>query len=54
MKKKNDSKCLVCKKEIFTGDTHYPFCSLRCSEIDLGRWITEKYYFLDQNDENNS
>ena len=20
-----------------------PFCSLRCSQVDLGRWLTEQY-----------
>ena len=54
MKKKNDSKCLVCKEKIFIGDVHYPFCSVKCSKIDLGRWFAEEYFFLDQNNENNS
>ena len=36
------SKCLTCKKLI---DKHifHPFCSKKCSEIDLGKWFLEKY-----------
>jgi endogenous inhibitor of DNA gyrase (YacG/DUF329 family) len=22
---------------------HRPFCSARCAEVDLGRWLTEQY-----------
>ena len=39
--------CPVCGKP--GADPHgeearlAPFCSLRCSEIDLGRWFTEHY-----------
>jgi len=33
--------CPICKKPI---DPQYrPFCSKRCAEIDLGRWLTESY-----------
>lgn len=33
--------CPICKKP---SDRKYiPFCSERCSLIDLGNWFTEKY-----------
>ncbi len=33
--------CPICGK---TTDAHYrPFCSRRCADIDLGRWLTESY-----------
>ena len=34
-------KCPVCKK--LTDKSYHPFCSLQCSEIDLGRWLGGKY-----------
>lgn len=35
------SICPICKKP---SDPQYrPFCSKRCADIDLGRWITESY-----------
>ncbi len=33
--------CPICSKD---SDTKYrPFCSRRCADIDLGRWLTESY-----------
>lgn len=33
--------CPVCQKE---SDPKYrPFCSKRCADIDLGRWLTGRY-----------
>jgi endogenous inhibitor of DNA gyrase (YacG/DUF329 family) len=33
--------CPICKKPT---DPHYrPFCSRRCADIDLGKWLTESY-----------
>ena len=34
-------RCQICK-EMATTD-HRPFCSKRCAEIDLGRWLGEVY-----------
>lgn len=34
-------KCPICQKPA-TPD-HKPFCSKRCAEVDLGRWLTENY-----------
>ncbi len=37
-------KCPVCKKDaIWQGNPFRPFCSERCSLIDLGKWADEKY-----------
>ncbi|HMK67178.1 MAG TPA: DNA gyrase inhibitor YacG [Stellaceae bacterium] len=33
--------CPVCGKP--TSDRHKPFCSQRCSTIDLARWLTGGY-----------
>lgn len=41
MKKMNQKNCPICKK---TSDKKYtPFCSLRCSQIDLSKWFSESY-----------
>jgi uncharacterized protein len=37
---RND-KCPVCHHQ--RSQDHKPFCSKRCAEIDLGRWMTETY-----------
>lgn len=37
-------KCPVCKKDTeWEGNPFRPFCSERCSLIDLGKWADEKY-----------
>ncbi len=33
--------CPICAKK--TDPKYRPFCSLRCSEVDLGRWLNESY-----------
>lgn len=33
--------CPICKKP--TVPTYRPFCSRRCADIDLGKWLTESY-----------
>lgn len=33
--------CPVCGKPVAT--TYRPFCSRRCADVDLGRWLTESY-----------
>jgi len=36
--------CPVCAKQFDTEQTpSRPFCSERCRQIDLGRWLSEKY-----------
>jgi uncharacterized protein len=33
--------CPVCGKTTVTA--YRPFCSRRCADVDLGRWLTESY-----------
>ncbi|QGJ72316.1 DNA gyrase inhibitor YacG [Planctomycetales bacterium 10988] len=38
-------QCPVCRKQFDPpkGARHLPFCSHRCRNIDLGRWLEESY-----------
>ena len=33
--------CPICSKQ--TDAKYRPFCSRRCADIDLGRWLNESY-----------
>ena len=33
--------CPICEKP--TDQRYRPFCSRRCADVDLGRWLTEGY-----------
>ena len=33
--------CTVCRKPV--DEKYRPFCSARCANIDLGRWLGEKF-----------
>jgi endogenous inhibitor of DNA gyrase (YacG/DUF329 family) len=33
--------CPLCGKPV--APRHQPFCSARCADIDLGRWLKESY-----------
>ena len=33
--------CPICQKE--TVKAYRPFCSKRCADIDLGKWLNEDY-----------
>ncbi|MCO8146630.1 DNA gyrase inhibitor YacG [Rhodovulum tesquicola] len=33
--------CPICKKP--TAPSYRPFCSRRCADIDLGKWLTGSY-----------
>lgn len=38
--------CPICRKKFETAESDgMPFCSRRCKEIDLGRWLGERYAF---------
>jgi endogenous inhibitor of DNA gyrase (YacG/DUF329 family) len=41
-------RCPICHKS-FLADLSdaMPFCSLRCKQIDAGRWLDEKYVLPD-------
>ena len=37
-------RCPICSKTFeSTQSTTLPFCSQRCREVDLGRWLGEDY-----------
>ena len=33
--------CPICKRE--TAKDYRPFCSKRCADVDLGRWVSGAY-----------
>ncbi|RMF12413.1 MAG: DNA gyrase inhibitor YacG [Alphaproteobacteria bacterium] len=35
------SRCPICKEP--ATPRYRPFCSRRCSDLDLGRWLKESY-----------
>lgn len=39
--------CPICGKQVTVANKgespYWPFCSLRCKKVDLGRWLTEAY-----------
>jgi uncharacterized protein len=44
--------CPICKKPVsWKGNPFRPFCSSRCSTIDLGKWAMEKYAVTVERDE---
>ncbi len=34
--------CAVCAKKPVAAE-YRPFCSKRCADIDLGRWLSDRY-----------
>ena len=36
------NQCPICKKEVL-NKKYFPFCSLRCSELDMYNWFTGSY-----------
>ncbi len=41
--------CPICEKE--TDKTFRPFCSRRCADIDLGKWLNGTYAVASQDRE---
>jgi endogenous inhibitor of DNA gyrase (YacG/DUF329 family) len=39
------ASCPICKKNAdpSPSNPHRPFCSVRCRQVDLGRWLAEDY-----------
>lgn len=35
------SQCPICSKPVHAD--YRPFCSRRCADVDLGRWLNESY-----------
>lgn len=41
--------CPICRKE--TDPRYRPFCSKRCADVDLGRWLSGAYAIPAEGDE---
>lgn len=39
----SEAKCPICGTAFPRGAESYPFCSKRCRQIDLGRWLDGRY-----------
>ena len=37
------NKCIICQKQINKKDKFFPFCSDKCSKVDLFRWLDDRY-----------
>jgi endogenous inhibitor of DNA gyrase (YacG/DUF329 family) len=42
------AKCPICGKA--TNLEHRPFCSRRCADVDLQRWLSGRYVLPDSED----
>jgi endogenous inhibitor of DNA gyrase (YacG/DUF329 family) len=42
-------KCPICSKP--TVEAYKPFCSKRCADVDLNRWLTGSYVIPARDDE---
>jgi endogenous inhibitor of DNA gyrase (YacG/DUF329 family) len=38
-------RCPICGHDAPTrpNNTFFPFCSMRCKQVDLGQWLDERY-----------
>ena len=41
MTEKKPVKCANCRRD--ASEAYRPFCSRRCADVDLGRWLTGSY-----------
>lgn len=41
--------CITCKKPVLPRNENpaFPFCSARCRQVDLGKWLGEAYTIPD-------
>ncbi len=39
------ARCPICKRDVLprAQNPASPFCSMRCREVDLGKWLGEEY-----------
>lgn len=44
------AKCPLCGKQ--TEQKYKPFCSKRCADIDLGKWLNEDYRIASEDEAN--
>jgi endogenous inhibitor of DNA gyrase (YacG/DUF329 family) len=44
------SSCPICKKPVEprAENRSFPFCSVRCRQVDLGKWVSEEYRVADR------
>lgn len=44
------ASCPICKKDVAVRaeNPSYPFCSPRCRQVDLGKWLGEEYRVPDK------
>lgn len=42
-KQPKKSPCPICKTPVGQDTKTFPFCSDRCKQIDLGKWLDGKY-----------
>lgn len=50
--RKKMAPCPICSQPAMR--THTPFCSVRCAQIDLGKWLNEDYAIPDHEAEQDS
>jgi endogenous inhibitor of DNA gyrase (YacG/DUF329 family) len=36
-------RCPICEKAVPSEGAFKPFCSSRCKDVDLGKWLGEEY-----------
>ncbi|WP_083604120.1 DNA gyrase inhibitor YacG [Pajaroellobacter abortibovis] len=58
MNERFSARCIVCgclKTKLVGKESHRPlgpFCSERCRQVDLGRWLGEEYRIVDTSERN--
>ena len=45
----NQQRCALCGQHT-VQDAYQPFCSRRCADVDLNRWLSESYRIPAQDD----
>jgi len=47
------ARCPICKKNVLprAKNAAFPFCSPRCKQVDLGKWLGEEYRVPEKRDE---
>jgi endogenous inhibitor of DNA gyrase (YacG/DUF329 family) len=43
--------CPICETTVPGEGDHFPFCSMRCKQIDLGNWFDGAYRIAGSSDE---
>ena len=46
IKSRKLGKCPTCKKN--ATESYIPFCSKKCSDVDLIKWLSDEVYFNDK------